>query len=124
VKRHYPDLPLDSTGCIVDSQLYGAVWERAILSRRASLVSIDLLPAPNGDGSVHETPYNTVVIIFSKREIVTHLPVEEDGVHVIHNGLAEPCLEAVWAEYGVTGVSAGCGRRGVITRLTCRCRTT
>jgi hypothetical protein len=86
MKRHFPDLPLDSTGCAVDSQLYEAVWERAILPRRVSLVSVDLLLVPNGNGSVHETSYNTVVIIFSKREIITHLPVEKNGVHVIHNG--------------------------------------
>lgn len=135
VKRHFPDLPLDSTGCVVDSQLYGAVWERAILPRRASLANIDLLLAPNGNGPAHETPYPTIVWVhdvnaihghsagihrlyrratvpravaaanavttiseFSKQEIVTHLPVEENEVHVIHNGLAEPYLDAARAE--------------------------
>jgi glycosyltransferase involved in cell wall biosynthesis len=131
VKRHFPDLQLDSTGCVVDSQLYGAVWERAILPRRASLANIDLLLAPNGNGPAHETPYPTIVWVhdvnaiqghssgvhrlyrrttvpqavaaanavttiseFSKQEIITHLPVEESDVHVIHNGLAEPYLNA------------------------------
>ncbi|MFC7230109.1 glycosyltransferase family 4 protein (plasmid) [Salinirubellus salinus] len=133
-QQHFPDLPLDSTGYVVDSQLYGAVWERAILPRRASLANVDLLLAPNGNGPIHETPYPTVVWVhdvnairghsagvhrlyrratvpravaaadavttisqFSKEEIIKHLPVEESDVHVIHNGLAEPYLDAARA---------------------------
>lgn len=61
VKQHCPDLPLDSTGYVVDSQLYGMAWERAILPRRASLAGVDVLLAPNGNGPLHETPYPTIV---------------------------------------------------------------
>jgi Glycosyltransferase len=61
VKQQFPNLPLDSTGYVVDSQLYGVAWERAILPRRASLSGVDVLLAPNGNGPLHETPYPTVV---------------------------------------------------------------
>ncbi len=135
VKQQFPNLPLDSTGYVVDSQMYGVAWERAILPRRASLSGVDVLLAPNGNGPLHETSYPTVVWLhemgaiqgrsaglhrlyrqatvprvlsvadivttnaeYSKAEIVESLPVDSDNVHVVHNGLTEPYLQAAQAE--------------------------
>jgi glycosyltransferase involved in cell wall biosynthesis len=99
VKRHFPDLPLDSTGCVVDSQLYGAVWERAILPRRASLANVDLLLAPNGNGPIHETSYPTIVWVHDVNAIRGH----SAGIHRLYRRATVP--RAVAAANAVTTIS-------------------
>ena len=72
VQHRFPELPLDTTGYIVNSQLYGAAWERTVLPRRASLANVDVLLAPNGNGPAHETPYPTVVWVHDVNAIQGH----------------------------------------------------
>jgi glycosyltransferase involved in cell wall biosynthesis len=54
---------IDSTLCWTDSALYGLVWERTVVPRRAAATDVDVLYCPNHNGPLHKIPCPVVVCV-------------------------------------------------------------
>lgn len=63
VAERFPDVPVDSTGYLVDSIAFGLAWEQAVLPGRCRRHGVDVLFCPNVYCPFRDVPFRTVVMI-------------------------------------------------------------
>ena len=82
----FPDTPLVATGYPVSSQVYGLLWERALLPALADRSGIDVLYCPNGNAPMTQTSCPVVMCIHD----VNAIKGWSSGIHQLYRNAMVP----------------------------------
>jgi glycosyltransferase involved in cell wall biosynthesis len=86
ISNIFPEVTVVDTGYLIPSQLYGLLWERAMLPRLGEKHDIDVLYCPNGNAPVTRTDFQVVMCLHD----VNAMKGWSNDIHQLYRKLAVP----------------------------------